>query len=126
MALVLLYVDDVLIASNDNKKLEEIKCHLSKAFQMKYLDDSKRFLGMTIERNRKEKSIVLHQREYTENVLERFDMKESRPKNTSMVTRQVANGNRRVKINAGVIEENKKAKKRPYREVVGSLKQDQI
>ena len=115
-----------MIASNDNKKLEEIKRHLSKAFQMKYLDDSKRFLGMTIERNRKEKSIVLHQREYTENVLERFDMKESRPKNTSMVTRQVANGNRRVKINAGVIEENKKAKKRPYREVVGSLKQDQI
>ena len=48
LAIVLLYVDDMLIASNDKKKLEEIKVHFSKSFRMKDSGEPKSFLGMII------------------------------------------------------------------------------
>ncbi|XP_044596960.1 uncharacterized protein LOC123273585 [Cotesia glomerata] len=50
LAIVVLYVDDMLIASNDSEKLDQIKTHLARAFQMKDLGEPKQFLGMTIQR----------------------------------------------------------------------------
>ena len=52
MAVILLYVDDMLIASNSKEKLEEIKNCLGKAFEMKDLGEPKSFLGISIERNK--------------------------------------------------------------------------
>ena len=53
MALIVLYVDDMLIARNDRAKLEEVKNRLSNVFKMKDLEEPKIFLGMKITRNRK-------------------------------------------------------------------------
>ena len=97
LAFIVLYVDDMLIASNNSEKLEQIKAHLNSVFQLKDLGEPKNFLGMTIKRNRTEKYIILHQRAYTEGVLERFDMKECSPKDTPMVTRQAYHKNNKRK-----------------------------
>ena len=59
MVVILLYVDDMLIASNNNEKLEGIKNFLGKAFEMKDLGEPKSFLGITIERNKEEKSLLI-------------------------------------------------------------------
>ena len=79
MAMVKLYVDDMLIVSNNSEKSEKIKNHLSTVFQMKDLGEPKTFSGMTIQKNREERSLVIHQSEYTEKVLEKFNMKECKP-----------------------------------------------
>ena len=88
MAVILFYVDDILIASNSQEKLEEIKNCLGKAFEMKDLGEPKSFLGIYIERNKEEKSFLINQTNYIENILERFSMKDCKPQSTPMVTRQ--------------------------------------
>lgn len=65
MAILILYVDDILIASNCRRKLSEIKSHLNTAFEMQYLGEPKRFLGINIQRN-SDSIITLNQPEYTE------------------------------------------------------------
>lgn len=121
LAIVLLYVDDMLIAGNDPEKLNEIKTHLSSVFQMKDLGEPKNFLGMTIHRDRNERSIVLHQAAYTERVLERFNMHESKPQSTPMVTRQVDHRNKKLKSHSENSEKPNEVKRVPFREAIGSL-----
>lgn len=121
MAIVILYVDDMLIASNDPEKLNQIKAHLGKAFQMKDLGEPQNFLGMTIQRDRKKKSIIIHQTAYTEKVLQRFNMLESKPQSTPMVTRQVDHRNKKFKSDSENSEKQNEIKRVPFREAIGSL-----
>ena len=98
MVVILLYVDDMLIASNSKEKLEEIRNCLGKAFEMKDLVEPKSFLGITIKRNKEEKSLFIHQTNYIENILQRFNVQDCKPQSTPMVTRQVNNRSNKRKI----------------------------
>ena len=53
IVILLIYVYDMLIASNDSKKLDEFKEKLMNAFEMSDLGEPETFLGMNIERDRK-------------------------------------------------------------------------
>ena len=59
MALLVLYVDDIILASNNPEKLQEIKIKFCKAFHMKDLGEPRIYLGMKIERDRKIKILTL-------------------------------------------------------------------
>ena len=50
--LLLLYVDDMLIASNDHDEIESLKLDMSKRFAIKDLDEARKILGMWIHRDR--------------------------------------------------------------------------
>ena len=89
LAVILLYVDDMLIASNSIDKLNDIKSHLKKAFQMKDLGEPNTFLGITIQRDRERKEKIIHQADYTERMLEKFNMNKSHPQKSPMVKREV-------------------------------------
>ena len=65
-AFVVLYVDNLVIASNDLEKREEIKRGLSKVFQMKDLGEPDIFLGIKITRDRSNRVMSLSQTEYIE------------------------------------------------------------
>lgn len=45
---LLLYVDDILIASKDKVEVHRLKAHLSNEFKIKDLGDAKKILGMEI------------------------------------------------------------------------------
>ena len=49
---LLLYVDDMLIAAKDKKKVSKLKDILKKEFEMKELGPATRILGMDITRDR--------------------------------------------------------------------------
>ena len=49
---LLLYVDDVLIASRNQGEICRLKAQLNKEFEMKDLDEAKKILGMEIARDR--------------------------------------------------------------------------
>jgi len=68
---LLLYVDDVLIASKSRSVTVKLKKDLSTEFEMKDLGKAKKVLGMEIERDRKSVKI-LTQKEYLKKVLQRF------------------------------------------------------
>jgi hypothetical protein len=50
---ILIYVDDMLIASHDKSLIDELKAQLSHQFDMKNLGPAKKFLGMEIQRDRR-------------------------------------------------------------------------
>ena len=64
---LLIYVDDVLIACNDKVEIDIFKLMLDDKFKLKDLSDLKYFLGLEVAIS--EKGIVLCQRKYTLEVL---------------------------------------------------------
>ncbi|KAH9665312.1 hypothetical protein KPL70_020298 [Citrus sinensis] len=71
---LLLYVDDMLIASKNRDEIERLKKQLASEFEMKDLGDAQRILGMEIRRDKKNGSVWLTQKSYLKKVLERFGM----------------------------------------------------
>lgn len=69
---LLLYVDDMLIASNNMREIEKLKTQMSKEFEMKDLGEAKKILGMEITRNREQGMVCLTQKQYLEKLLKKF------------------------------------------------------
>ncbi|KAL9250580.1 Retrovirus-related Pol polyprotein from transposon TNT 1-94-like protein [Drosera capensis] len=76
--ILLLYVDDMLVACSDMDEINRLKKQLSEEFEMKDLGASKQILGMSISRNRSEGSLILSQEKYIGKVLERFSMQDAK------------------------------------------------
>ncbi|KAM2808794.1 hypothetical protein PS2_043635 [Malus domestica] len=71
---LILYVDDILLASSDLQLLVETKKLLSTNFEMKDLGEAHYVLGIEIVRDRQKKLLGLSQKGYIERVLSRFNM----------------------------------------------------
>jgi hypothetical protein len=72
--ILILYVDDILLAANDKSLLHDVKRFLSESFEMKDLGDASYVIGIEIFRDRKEGILGLSQKGYINKVLERFGM----------------------------------------------------
>jgi hypothetical protein len=72
---LVLYVDDILLASSDLGLLHETKQFLSQNFEMKDLGEASYVIGIEIHRDRNQRILKLSQKAYIEKVLERFGMK---------------------------------------------------
>ncbi|RAL60079.1 hypothetical protein DID88_000705 [Monilinia fructigena] len=68
---ILLYVDDLLIIGN-RINVNSIKTTIGSRWKCKDLGDTSMFLGIQIERNRRDRSLKIHQSNYTKKVLHRF------------------------------------------------------
>ena len=71
---LILYVDDILLASNDSDLLIQTKHMLSTHFDMKDLGEASYVLGIKILRNMVNGVLKLSQRTYIEKILKRFNM----------------------------------------------------
>lgn len=80
--IVAIYVDDLLILSDDKTEERKLKKHLRQNFQMKDLGEVKNFLGMNIRRDREHGNIQIDQTEYIKSILKRFRMDDSNPIST--------------------------------------------
>ena len=50
--ILILYVNNLLLLGEDHSKIEDIKCHLGKLYQMKDLGPASSYLGIRITRDR--------------------------------------------------------------------------
>jgi len=66
---LLLYIDDMLIASKNKSAIDKLKKYLSSEFEMKDLGKAKKVLGMEIERDQRSGKVSLTQKGYLQNVL---------------------------------------------------------
>ena len=73
--ILLLYVDDTLVAGSNMQDINVLKWKLNKSIVMNNLGAAKKILGMRITRDGKNRKMTLPQGEYIEKVLERFRMK---------------------------------------------------
>jgi len=83
---LVLCVDDILLASRDIGFLQETKIFLMKNFKMKDLGETFFVLGIKILRDRSQGILRLSQESYIDKVLDRFDMKDSKPGDTPIMT----------------------------------------
>lgn len=114
---LLLYVDDILIASKDRVQIQKIKEKLSVEFEMKDLGAAKRILGMDINRNRTLKKLYLSQKTFLEKVLERFFIHTSKPVTTPLAQHFKLSSTQSPTTD----EERLEMSKVPYANAVGSL-----
>ena len=68
----------------DADMIQKLKRELSKALDMKDLGSAKCIFGMEILRDRKARKLWLSQERYIERMLERFNMKNSKPFSTTL------------------------------------------
>ena len=80
----MLYVDDILIASNNKDETGKVKVNLKREFEMKDLGGAKRILGVGIKRDRDKKLLFLSQEMYLKKVLNRFGMLDAKPVSTPL------------------------------------------
>ncbi|KAL4309169.1 hypothetical protein GQ457_01G021620 [Hibiscus cannabinus] len=114
---MILYVDDILLATNDRGMLHEVKQFLSKNFDMKDMGDASYVIGIKIHRDRHKGVLGLSQETYINKVLERFRMKDCSPSVAPIV--------KGGKFNLNQCPKNEFERERmnniPYASVVGSL-----
>ena len=72
--ILVLYVDDMLVASKSMFEISRLKAQLARTFDMKDLGATNQILGMQIHIDRKNGKMWLSQKKYVEKILQRFGM----------------------------------------------------
>ncbi|KAG6689840.1 hypothetical protein I3842_11G194500 [Carya illinoinensis] len=115
--ILLLYVDDMLVAGSSIEEINKLKKQLSKRFEMKDLGAAKQILGMRIIRDRSNDTLKLSEEEYVKKVLRRFNMDKAKPVSTPL-----ASHFRLTKDQSPKMEEEQECMNRiPYASAIGSL-----
>ncbi|POM67051.1 Hypothetical protein PHPALM_17012 [Phytophthora palmivora] len=114
---IAVYVDDLLIIAPTRALVSELKSALKKRFSMTDLGEVKYLLGWSIQRDRKNRTIFVHQHKYATKVIDRF---------SDYIPYPIATpADRNVKLSVSsqpATEAEKDAMKSyPYREAVGSI-----
>ena len=84
LVIVLVYVDDLLLASNNMSEIMKLKEQFNHRVEMKDLGEARICLGLEIRRNREAHTLHLGQAQYAAKFLERYGIHESRPVATPM------------------------------------------
>ena len=110
-AYLLIYVDDILVITNNTYMLNSVKNQISTAFETRDLGPATFFLGIDIIRDRTTKTIKLTQTRHTTDLLSKFNMEKSKPFDTpsSIAIKLTADG------------EPLDTKEHPYSTLIGSL-----
>lgn len=119
---LILYVDDILLATNDLGLLHEVKQFLSRHFDMKDMGDASYVIGIKIHRDKHKGILGLSQEAYINKVLERFKMQ-----NCSPSVAPIVKGDKFCLDQCPKNElEKKQMQNIPYASAVGSLMYAQV
>jgi hypothetical protein len=84
LIIVEIYVDDIIFGSDDDRLNKEFVESMQKEFEMSMLGEMKFFLGLQITQS--DKGISISQTKYINEMLKKFQMEDSKPVGTPMVT----------------------------------------
>ena len=79
---LIVYIDDIVITSNDQDGIQKLKQHFFSHFQTKDLGKLKYFLGIEVAQSNSE--VVISQRKYTLDILTDTGMLDCKPVDTPM------------------------------------------
>jgi hypothetical protein len=84
LIIVEIYVDDIIFGSDDDRLNKQFAKSMHKEFEMSMLGEMKFFLGLQITQS--DKGISISQTKYINEMLKKFQMEDSKPVGTPMVT----------------------------------------
>ena len=70
IVIVIIYVDDLIILASNVDTINELKSSLEREFKMRDLSELHFFIGVHFERDRRTRTITMHQRNYIKTILE--------------------------------------------------------
>ena len=108
---ILIFVDDILLITKDQKRLDAMKTKLYQNFEMTDGEPLHYFLGISFERN--QNNLYLSQKFYLEKVLVQFRMNEAKSISTPLETK--------IPVYDLITDGNSEEKRFPCRNVIGSL-----
>lgn len=111
--IIIVYVDDLLIASKDIHELHKLNSILKSKFQMNDLGPVNDILGINIERDGHTGKMKLTQRRYMTNILKKFGMDNSKPISIPLESNQF--------LTKQMGSDTEYMNQKSYRELVGSL-----
>lgn len=110
--IIIIYVDDLILASRDLQELTRIKGLLKRKFEINDLGKATNILGISIQREGDTGPIKMSQRKYVEDILKKFGMEDCKTTSTPLEPYEVfSQENTETEFNTKV----------PYRELVGAL-----
>ncbi|GJY96432.1 retrovirus-related pol polyprotein from transposon TNT 1-94 [Tanacetum coccineum] len=115
--ILLLYVDDMLVAGPNKDRINKLKAQLAREFEMKDLGPANKILGMQIHRDRVSRKIWLSQKSYVKKILQRFNMQDCKPISTPFPTDVKLSS----KMSPSSEKERMEMSRVPYASAVGSL-----
>ncbi|KAH9735931.1 hypothetical protein KPL71_017911 [Citrus sinensis] len=115
--ILLLYVDDMLVASPNKDRIQELKAQLVMEFEMKDLEPANKILWMQIHRDRNNRKIWLSQKNYLKKILQRFNMHDYKPISTPLLINFKLSSSMCPSYKA----ERNEMSRVPYESAVGSL-----
>nr|GEU42050.1 hypothetical protein [Tanacetum cinerariifolium] len=116
IAILILYVADILLMGNNIPMLKDVKSYLGRSFAMKDLGEAAYILGIKIYRDRLKRLIGLCQKAYIEKILKRF-YKNSKRGTIPMQEKLKLSKSQ----GASTLAEKKRMQNIPYASVVGSI-----
>ena len=114
---LLLYVDDILLISKSKSNISELKQMLSTNFDMKDLGPAKKILGMSIERDRDNFSLKVHQHDYLLKTVRKFGMHNCKPVSVPLSSHFVLTKSQSPIENSKII----KMENVPYSNAIGTI-----
>ena len=84
--ILVFYVDDMLIVSENMDDINRSKAQMAKTFDMKDLGATKQILGIEIHRDKRNGNLSISQEKYVEEILVRFEMNKAKPVNVSLAS----------------------------------------
>ena len=75
LAIIAVYVDDLVIVAKSQEVMSKIKCDLSRQFKMKDLGKIHYCLGITIDYDQQKGCLRMHQRQYIHKLLEKYGLR---------------------------------------------------
>jgi hypothetical protein len=113
--IIAIYVDDLLITGRDRTEIDALKDALKKRFQMSDLGPVNFYLGMTVTRDRPNRTLRLGQKSYLTKILRDFGMEDCK----TSVTPMDANGSNLVSAPKDYMASSVDTKE--YQRLIGSL-----
>jgi hypothetical protein len=115
--ILVLYVDNMILASKSITEINRLKVELARTFDMKDLGGARHILGMVIFKDKRNGKFWLTQQKYVEKILLRFGMNDVKPISFPLTSH--------FKISSSLCpskkEENEYISPIPYANAVGSL-----
>jgi hypothetical protein len=109
---IVVYVDDMLVASADEQLLKKTKMTIANRFKIEDMGQIKHFLGVEIEHKAEEKKVWLGQKTMIQDLLERTKMNDCKP-----ATTPTASGQKLEKAQ----DQEEEVQPTEYRSIVGTL-----
>ncbi|MCL1415154.1 hypothetical protein M3J43_24330, partial [Escherichia coli] len=104
-----IYVDDIIFGSTNQKSCEEFSSVMTQKFEMSMMGELKYFLGFQVKQL--QEGTFISQTKYTQDILNKFGMKDAKPIKTPMGT------NGHLDLDTG----GKSVDQKVYRSMIGSL-----